>query len=376
MKLFIEPNDVLMFRDGRPFAGGDDHFARGIFPPSPATIYGALRSHILSNHWSEFNKFKDNSEQIPEDVKREIGTNEKLGSLVLSQFTLARRNSNGIEQFFPIPKDVVKKKGSGDLKLYELAPQKLPENIIITDLPARLLNMWYPSEDVMEVVSGFLSLKEMARYLTGVAPSKVIESIDIFAIDERTGIRKSKTSRSVETGGLYSVEYFRLNKDIGFAVEVDNTKLLPEFGILRLGGDNRSARYSKTSWNEISTEPIKKKIADTKQFKLILTTPAIFINGWLPSGIDLNTMQGQINGIEIKLISASIGKPVGIGGYDFVKNHPKVMKKAVPAGSVYYFELKEGTVDSLFERLWLKSISDERKQEGFGITWIGGFDYV
>lgn len=74
MRIFIEPNDILMFRDGRPFAGEDDHFARGVFPSSPATIYGALRSHILSVKWSEFNKFKNNPEQIPEEVRKEIGT--------------------------------------------------------------------------------------------------------------------------------------------------------------------------------------------------------------------------------------------------------------------------------------------------------------
>ncbi|MFN3533317.1 MAG: type III-B CRISPR module-associated Cmr3 family protein, partial [Candidatus Brocadia sp.] len=32
MKIFIEPNDVLMFRDGKPFSGGDDHYARSTFP--------------------------------------------------------------------------------------------------------------------------------------------------------------------------------------------------------------------------------------------------------------------------------------------------------------------------------------------------------
>lgn len=372
MKLFIEPNDVLMFRDGRPFAGGDDHFARGIFPPSPATVYGALRSHILSNKSGEFDTFKSDASNISKDITDEIGTPDKLGLFALTQFTLAKRNGSDIEQFFTMPKDVVKKKGSEDLKQYGLTPQKFSKSKIMTDLPSGLINMWHPSEDAMEAVLGFLSLKEMAGYLTGKVPSIVTETKELFVTEERTGIRKSKTSRSVETGGLYSVEYFRLNKDIGFAVEVENTNLLSEAGMLRLGGDNRSAKYSKASWNGIHAENIKKKIAKTNRFKLVLTTPAIFKNGWLPEGIFSNTMQGQINGIEVKLIGACVGKPVGIGGYDFVKNHPKVMKKAVPAGSVYYFELKNSTVDSLFERLWLKSISDERAQEGFGITLIGG----
>lgn len=374
MKIFIEPNDVLMFRDGRPFAGGDDHFARGMFPPSPTTIYGALRSHILSNHWSEFNKFASKSEedQIPEDVKAEIGTPDKLGSLALCQFTLAKRTNSHIEQLFPMPKDVVKEKGVEDGKPSILTFFNLINSRTITDLPAGLSNMWNPTEKPMEVVSGFLSSKEMGNYLLGTAPS-ITEADKLFQTEERTGIQKSRKTRSVETGRLYSVEYFRLSENSGFAVEVDNTKLLPESGILRLGGDNRSARYASESWNEIPVEPIKKKIAETKRFKLVLTTPAIFKKGWLPEWINADTKQGQINGINVKLTGACAGKPIGIGGYDFVKNQPKVMKKAVPAGSVYYFELKDGKADNLFEKLWLKSISDEKAQEGFGITLIGGF---
>jgi CRISPR-associated protein Cmr3 len=372
MKLFIEPNDVLMFRDGRPFAGGDDHFARGIFPPSPATIYGALRSHILSNCWSEFTKFKNNQGQIPEDVKKEIGTPTELGSLALCQFTLAKRNGNNIEQLFPMPKDVVQEKGVEDGKPCILTPLNLSSSKTITDLPAGLSNMWSPTEKLMEAVSGFLSSIEISKYLLGTAPS-ITEADKLVQTEERTGIQKSRKTRSAETGRLYSVEYFRMSESSGFAVEVENTKLLPDSGILRLGGDNRSAGYTKALWNDIPIEPIKKRIAETKRFKLVLTTPAIFNQGWLPEGIDADTMQGQINGIEIKLISACIGKPIGIGGYDFVKNQPKRMKKAVPTGSVYYFEMKDGKADNLFEKLWLKSISDEKAQEGFGITLIGGF---
>jgi CRISPR-associated protein Cmr3 len=286
---------------------------------------------------------------------------------------LARRSDNGIEQFFPMPKDVVKKKGVEERTPYILTPKKLSGNKIMTDLPAGLINMWISAEEAMEAAAGFLSSKEMTDYLAGKVPSTIAELNDLFVTEERTGIRKSKTTRSVETGGLYSVEYFRLNENVGFIIEVDNTKLLPDSGILRLGGDNRSAGYAKASWSEIPVDAIKKKIAETKCFKLVLTTPAIFKNGWLPEGLYSNTMQGQINGVEVTLISACIGKPVGIGGYDFVKNQPKVMKKAVSAGSVYYFELKDCNIDSLFERLWLKSISDERAQEGFGITLIGGF---
>ncbi|MFZ5996175.1 MAG: type III-B CRISPR module-associated protein Cmr3 [Nitrospirota bacterium] len=372
MKLFIEPNDILMFRDGKPFSGDDDHFARGSFPPPPSTVYGALRSHILSTAWPEFSTFADKNGVIPEHIKQEIGTPAEKGALTIKLFAIAKKNSKGIEQYFPMPRDIAKDKGKENGGVYILKPDNKLQDTVMTDLPSGLQHLWHPTEDALEAAAGFLSSSEMWEYLIGNIP-KSTDADKIFKTEERTGIGKSRTTRSVETGRLYSVEYFRLNGNCGFAVEVGNTKLLPESGMLRLGGDNRSARYSTVSWNDIQGEPIKKKILETKRFKLILTTHAIFTNGWMPGGIDDKTMEGSINGIAVRLISACIGKPIGIGGFDMAKGMPKPMKKAAPAGSVYYFELKDSNVDNLFGKLWLKSISDEKSQEGFGITLIGGF---
>ncbi len=371
MKLFIEPNDILMFRDGRPFAGGDEHFARCLISPSPATFYGALRSHILSNRSGEFDTFRTDYSGIPKEITHEIGTPETPGSLVLSQFSFGKGSENVVEPFFPVPNDVVKAKGKDDV-VRIASPENLPHEMLMTDMPSELKNVWIRSDEVMENVPGYLSAQEMQRYLEGDVPV-VTETKAIFDLEERTGIGKSRTSRTVETGRLYTVEYMRLKSGCGFAVEVKNTQLLPETGMLRLGGDHRSARYSMIEWTDIGNKEICRKVAGRKRFKLVLTTPAIFDNGWIPGDIDVNTLQGEINGTKVKLCGACIGRPVGIGGYDIAKNIPKLMYKAVPAGSVYYFEVIEGDIDSLFDRLWNKSISDKRDMEGFGISLIGGY---
>lgn len=372
MRLFIEPNDVLMFRDGKPFSGGDDHFARGSFPPAPSTVYGALRSHILSIRSGQFNTFQKEPSRISKEITDEIGTPAEIGSLCIKSFAIAKKDDKGIEQYFPLPKDIAKVKGKENGEMYILKPNDKLHDTVKTDIPVGLQHVWHPIEDALEAVAGFLSTEDMAKYLTGNI-AKLTEVSEIFTTEERTGIGKSRLTRSVQSGRLYSVQYFRLKENCGFAVELNNTKLLPEAGIIRLGGDHRSARYCTDSFKEISVEPIKKKVSETKRFKLVFTTPAIFTNGWLPGGIDAKTMEGAINSISVRLISACIGKPIGIGGFDLVKRMPKDMKKAVPAGSVYYFELQDGDVDSLFKNLWLKSISDEKSQEGFGITLIGGF---
>ena len=294
-----------------------------------------------------------------------------MGTLALRQITLARRNRSRLEQFFPIPGDIVKEKGKKN-RLYVLFPFDLSGSRTLTDLPDGLNSMWLMTENVMEAPSGFLSSAEMEKYLLSEIPTPT-DINELFKTEERTGIGKNRITRSVETGRLYTVEYFRLKEGVGFAVEVEGTKLLPETGMLRLGGDHRSVRYETSSWSNIQDEPIRKMVTETRRFKIVLATPAIFEQGWLPGWINPESKQGDINGVKIQMRGACVGRPVGIGGYDFVKNMPKPMYKAVPAGSVYFFEIEDGNPENLFEKLWLKSISDKKSQEGFGITLIGGF---
>lgn len=373
MRIFIEPNDVLMFRDGRPFSGGDDHFARGACPPPPSTLYGAIRSYILSLKWSEFESFSTSGQNIPDDIMKEIGLPNKPGILTLKHFLLAKKGVAGVEPFYPMPKDISWQKSNGKKKMFILSPQELTGINIKTDMPQGLIYMWYPTQEALEQSSGFLSSSDMEQYLLGKTQQNYIHQKDIFDLEERTGIRKNKLARSVEKGGLYSVGYFRFQRDTGFIANIEGVQSMPKQGILRLGGDHRSARYVETTWNDIPLEPIKKMVETNKRFKIVLISPAIFSNGWLPGGINPQTMEGQIGGVNVKLISACVSRPIGIGGFDMAKKMPKVMKKAVPAGSVYLFEAKEDNITKLFETVWLNSISDERPQEGFGISLIGGY---
>jgi hypothetical protein len=48
--LFLEPLDVWLFRDGRPFMAGQQFRAASRFPPSPLVVQGALRAYHLMVH--------------------------------------------------------------------------------------------------------------------------------------------------------------------------------------------------------------------------------------------------------------------------------------------------------------------------------------
>lgn len=42
----IEPLDVLLFREAKPFSPGEGSWAKGLFPPLPNTLFQSLRSAL------------------------------------------------------------------------------------------------------------------------------------------------------------------------------------------------------------------------------------------------------------------------------------------------------------------------------------------
>jgi len=382
MKIFIEPSDVLMFRDGKPFSGGDDHYARGIFPPSPSTFYGSIRSRILSETFPQYESVKEG--RIPDPVAREIGTPSTYGSLAITNFLLAQKTHKEVLPLFPAPKDIVRIKREDKKEEDELIKGK-DELLLLSphsDVSAKLrfnlsepvlVPLWLKDERPLEEVSGFLSTDIMTGYLIGEVPDAIISSESLYVREERVGIKKDRIRRSAATGALYSVEYFRLKEGVGFCLDLNGVTSLPKEGLLRLGGDHRSAYYKETTFSMPSVGTIKRKVKENKRFKVMLLTPAIFNKGWLPDWVNKETGKGQVNGLELQLVSAAVGKPLSIGGFDLVKSTPKDMKRAVPSGSVYYFEHNEESAEEIFNAFWLKSISSEKQKEGFGITIIGGY---
>jgi CRISPR-associated protein Cmr3 len=77
------------------------------------------------------------------------------------------------------------------------------------------------------------------------------------------------------------------------------------------------------------------------------------------------------NDFEIDLISAFVGKPEAIGGWNIKEKKSKPMKKAIPAGSTYYFQIKsDHSFDDIKTNLKKNPVLNNDEQtgrEGFGL---------
>lgn len=146
-----------------------------------------------------------------------------------------------------------------------------------------------------------------------------------------------------------------------------------------LGGEGKLAGLTisdKTSnWPSLpKLEPINGHM----RFKLVLTTPALFDRlgkRWLPEGFAEKTenrvtvWSGVLNGVACEIISACVGKPQKVGGWDLANNGPRDLTCYVPAGSVYFCRAKADQLEHI-KNLHGRKIGLDTEY-GFGHVLVG-----
>ena len=346
--LFIEAADVWLFRDGRPFSAGEGHIARSVFPPSPQTLQGALRALIL-NH----------SEISEEDYKREnanaqtviqkIGKPPKggahpepgtLGDFAVAGPFLARWEEVSGKlvavRYTPMPADIVQVKSGGKKDYFALRPASNFQ--FECDKPSshwRPLFPWRDVDDASEPEEpGWLRETALTDYLQDTTGWDLLLGKELFVPESRFGIGLDYANKRPTTGMLYQVEFIRPQSKVGLLARLTGKTQLPDpNGWLALGGEMRAARYRTVS--DVSVMANASIAQPTTQLKLVLLTPAFFSGGWQPQEGKWDTLFNEQN---VQLVSAALGRPQRIGGWDIATNWHKPMRAFVPAGSVYYFQ--------------------------------------
>ena len=379
MRLFLQANDTFFFRDGRPFTKGDQPEGYSIFPPLPSTILGALRTAYIAEH-GDLSSFYDGK------MAKTIGTPDSLGSIHLKGVFLADRKSG---TYCPIPYDLVTKKSvkvnKEKNKLYKLERSPKKSNFISNSPLNHHLRWDKDDEDVESETSGRLRHLYLRQYLLDIQKTFRLSPIENFVCDEpKIGIERDYKTLTSKDNMLYRIKMSRFQSlftdmsELGFVVDYKCDEKLPAKGLLKLGGEGKSFTYERSCHNPdpLATEEdmaaLKETIRSSGAFKLYFATPAIFDQGWLPKWIDKHTYKAQYQSLSFELITAAVGKPIAIGGWDMKKNMPKPTRQAIPAGSVYYFKIPdENCIDAIVNTFHYKNISDWQAAEGFGLCFVG-----
>lgn len=361
MKYYIKPQDVLSFRDSRPFGGEDEHRINLSFPPSPATLYGALRTSILSGVKDGFFA----PANVPPDIKNLIGDENHFGTLEIRDFSLVYDD----ERIYATPNDIlkIKTKDGNDFRVVTAAPAKLkgdiktnkPEEVKYLSLP--------PSDEVIfyEAPPRFIRHSGLVKYLTNqkLVKSDFLSSDEFFRPEYRTGIRIDKNTLTVEEGALFSVEFARLNRKSAFYIEV-NTPLNSD--VIKLGGEGRSAALIPKELNS--------ELPETKMLnglKIITTAPLFSSNGYYPDARITAKIKEQ-TGDDAELVSVSVRGYKPVGGWNIVKNSSKPLKRYIPEGSVFYFKCNNAN-NLIKSKIINISPSEDELKQSFGLAITGGY---
>ncbi|MFH1930163.1 MAG: type III-B CRISPR module-associated Cmr3 family protein [Pseudomonadota bacterium] len=421
MWLFIQPNDTLFFRDGRPFDAGADVWTGILFPPYPPTCYGMLRTllvHLVSRH-VDYDAFFSN---LPEKFKDFLGDASNPGTLFIKGPFLGEKKADGIHLSITSPADLWKLEDENKKnKWYLLQPVR---NSLLTacsdlELPFHPLGFFHGIDSSkLKPREGVIGWNDLNYYLAGEPDHGELKYLpaeeDIFWQEESsTIIKRDDTTLTAQEHHLAHPSRIRMQADTdrfrekGLLIHVgglDNQEdfdmdeiasLFQSLHTARLGGECRTCLIERLPVINLPVQEMINRISDTGRFRVILTSPAYFpgrgyypdflesTNGALPEG------EWEIGGQKkkMRLVSMATGKRLSrIGGWDLARGVPKKMIKAVPAGTVMFFELPD--FDKEQDKKWIKELVESSFpgtvpggdgkycKEGFNTMLIGGWDYV
>ncbi len=363
-QLFLQPVDVWLFRDGRPFDPGSGRRAESLFPPYPTVIQGAIRSKQLTIKGVSLTDRQKIAQTVGEPLTFNAPPNYK-GLLLRGPF-LARLNDHTATRYYPQPADAV----SVDTKRHQIRPASVPcetPKAVITSLPHGL-NLLGSGDDLQKGESG-LWLDEIAlkEYLRGKTVTGRPAS-ELFQRENRIGIGVNDTQQTVEEGLLYEVEFIRLQKDIGLLVEMNGYSGWPANGLLQVGGESRAAYYKSVSVEDWPGAPSPLP----QFFKVYFATPAYFDNGWQPKNWS-DFFDGKVT-----LRAAALHRYESVGGFDWAANPTdarahRSSRRYTPAGSVYYFECESKA--KLKSNLLQRALTNFGAEIGFGQIIIPAFNW-
>jgi len=317
----IKPTDSLFFGSGKPFNAGADSWTDSSFLPNPSVIWGALFSVLYR--------------------EGKVKTTEKE-KLKIKNIYLYNEEQTTI--LVPAPLDIfVDSEGNKYKSEYR--------NVDFTsNYPLKVINI-VEDKEVKPIENSFIEINSLYQHYVKKSFKSLIlyDFSDVFVADYKIGIKIDKNTKTAKENYLYRVDLTQFKKEWSFLIEYESDIKFNGNGILKLGGESKTAYY-KTIDTPIglnSVETFKREILDSlnnkKYFKLFFKTPVYFEDGWKP----------KHNG----LVCANIGKPISIGGFDMEIKSIKEMKKYVPAGSIFVFK-KNGKIDIESE--------DSESYKGFG----------
>ena len=349
--------------------------ATGWFPPRPGTVYGALRSAYI-HRYGDFPSFYEGREP---EIKQWMGTPEEVGDFSIRAVWLY--DAQGAVLPLPLDYQVVKTK-EGECALPLILRREEDAEHWASDGTAWRL---YASVDKKSASSedaylGESEWREKAAFHHEI--SSIARAERWLQKEPKIGIARDAHTMRAREGMLYQMPMHRFREErgkntTGLLVLCDRAPSFDDIRYVLLGGEGRPwhltpLQRDRLVYSEAEEEKLIQQIREREMARIILLTPAIWKRGTRPACYDETTQELRLPGdLRVKLLTAAVGRPLVIGGWDMKKNRPKQRKFAVPAGSVLVVKVKREQAERLVRTIHSTKLTDELGHEGYGCAVCG-----
>lgn len=367
----FEPKAPLVFRNAKPF--GQTAAGETLDFPWPSTIAGALRT-----------AYGESTGMTYETAKDALVQTKAAGPLAARWHVPSRQ----VESLWPRPADALYLgEETPCAKVYALQPTSL-KSTEGCGLPQGLWPPSPPNEQRGKPLDGpaFWDQQTMYAWLLAEGRGRAAADMGISAlpIALRSHVAIDPGTLGSRDGQLFQTQALDFGprrqegrngwEDYEYGLLARFSESLPDV-YRRLGGEGRLAYLRRVEgvWPELPAT-LRQSLTQTRRLRLILVTPAMFTGGWVPGWLDEN-WEGSPPGLpacRLRLRAAALARWQAVSGWDLADRKARACRRAVPAGSVYWFEIIEGDIN-MPEGLWLAPVSDREqdRRDGFGLVLPG-----
>jgi CRISPR-associated protein Cmr3 len=367
----VEPLESVFFGPPRSFSAGEAHRADSIFPPSPFTFQGLIRSQLLRSVDPPLD-LDDWSASAREDRAQLVGGPDSLpaGWQLQGPFPARRvpaddpAGEEWVEPWVPTPRFVrrhqprpvsVRPVVSTHLGFNDLEDDIAGEPFLLCGQPDlesehELLGGWLGPSNLYAALAG--ADKWNARHYSPSLPPFVWqEQQPGLAIDPDTG--------TAHAGMLYFLSSLRFRYRTGLLGNLSGSlddRLLPSALTASVGSAGRKGRLVSFTpaesfhpdWSRVMAgDYLPAEVTEEDTFWLVTLTPVR-----LPGApVQFELRVTARDNARPRILAALTGRPVTLGGYQMATGQGRPNRLYVPAGSAWLIRIDGGTPESRAEVL-------------------------